>query len=77
MLFGQRSDEIVALQDILRYEGVYPNNIASTGYYGAITAKAVLAWQRKYKVASETELVSLQGRRVGKKTIAKLNELYA
>lgn len=68
--------DVVALQDILKYEGLFPANIDSTGYYGAITAKAVDAFQRRYAVAPTSELDALKGKRVGGKTIAKLNELY-
>lgn len=69
--------DVVALQNILKYEGMFPTNIKSTGYYGAVTAKAVDSFQRKYLVAPVEELNSLQGRNVGPKTIAKLNELYS
>lgn len=75
--FGQKNSDIAALQDILKYEGLFPTNSASTGYYGAITAKAVLAFQKKYAVADVAELDQLAGRRVGEKTIAKLNSLYS
>lgn len=68
--------DVKALQNILKYEGLFPANTDSTGYYGSITAKAVLAFQRKYKVVDELELVTLAGKRVGDKTLAKLNELY-
>lgn len=73
--YNQNSD-VVKLQDILKFEGLFPKNVDSTGYYGAITAKAVDAFQRKYEVADTAELDSLQGRRVGQKTLEKLNELY-
>lgn len=76
LTFGMRDADVKALQDILKYEGLFPTNTDSTGYYGSITAKGVLAFQRKYQVASEAELASLGGRRVGDKTIAKLNQLY-
>lgn len=69
--------DIIALQDILKYEGLFPANVESTGYYGSITAKAVLAFQRKYQVGSEAELASLEGKLVGTKTRAKLNQLYS
>ena len=72
---AQKAD-VIALQDILKYEGLFPNNSGSTGYYGAITAKAVLAFQRKYQVADEAELVELGGKKVGSKTRAILNQLY-
>ncbi len=75
--FGMTNPDVKALQGILRYEGLFPVNTALTGYYGAITAKGVLAFQRRYNVASEAELIGLGGRSVGPKTMAKLNELYS
>lgn len=74
--FNETSNDVKALQDILKYEGLFPINTESTGYYGAITAKAVLAFQKKYKVADDAELDALGGRIVGPKTRSKLNELY-
>lgn len=69
-------EDVKHLQDILKYEGLFPTNIESTGYYGAITAKAVYNWQVKHAVASMAELNSLQGRRAGEKTISSLNKIY-
>lgn len=69
--------DVIALQNILKYEGCMPINVGSTGYYGAITAKAVLKFQVKYSVASAQELASLAGRRVGPKTIDVLNMRYS
>lgn len=74
--FEETSDDIKELQKILKREGVFPSNISNTGYYGAITAKGVLAFQRKYHVALDAELNALQGRSVGPKTIKTLNKLY-
>jgi hypothetical protein len=68
--------DVIKLQDILKYEKMFPSNVDSTGYYGAVTATAVLAFQRKYAVASEAELNALQGKICGPATIAKLNQLY-
>jgi hypothetical protein len=67
---------VKALQDILKYEGLLATNVESTGYFGAITAKAVMAFQKKYAVAPIAELDALMGRSVGPATIKKLNELY-
>ncbi|GIW70352.1 MAG: hypothetical protein KatS3mg101_1099 [Patescibacteria group bacterium] len=75
--FGEINEDVQALQNILKYEGLFPANVESTGYYGAITAKAVLAFQKKYKVADDAELDALGGRIVGPKTRSKLNELYS
>lgn len=74
--FVYRTD-VEALQEILKYEGLFPSNIESSGYYGAITAKAVDAFQRKHQVAPNVELDKLQGKRVGEKTRKVLNELYS
>lgn len=70
----QKSD-VIALQNVLKSEGFYPVNTESTGYYGAITSKAVLEFQKKYKVDTVEALDQLQGRIVGSKTRTKLNQL--
>lgn len=78
LVFGfMVNNDVKWLQEILKYEGLFPKSILSTGNYLQITAKAVLAFQKKYQVAPNSELDPLQGRRVGSKTIAKLNELYS
>lgn len=74
--------EVRALQEILRYEGFFPTSIDGksvdiTGYYGAITAKAVLDFQKAHQVASLPELETLAGRKVGPKTRDMLNSIYA
>ncbi|MCR4342588.1 MAG: peptidoglycan-binding protein [Patescibacteria group bacterium] len=77
VLHENQKTDVVALQNILKYEGHFPSNVASTGYYGSITAKAVYAFQVAHKVAPLSELDSLRGRRVGPKTIRALNEIYS
>lgn len=76
LLYGQKSEDIKALQDILKYEKLFPLTVESTGLYLSITVKGVLAWQIKHKVAPLAELNSLQGKRVGEKTIKALNLIY-
>lgn len=77
MYFGMKgSPDVIQLQDILKYEGLFPLNTDSTGNYLEVTRKAVLQFQIKHKVADMTELISLNGRKVGPKTLSKLNELY-
>ena len=75
ILYGQRDEDVKNLQIALKIEGLfrYPE---ITGYYGDISAEAVLAFQKKYNVASWLELSLLKGRRAGKKTLLKLNQLY-
>jgi len=69
--------DVVRLQDTLKMVGVFPANIESTGWYGPTTCRAVMAFQRKFKVAPEAEIVALQGEVVGPKTIAMLNALQS
>lgn len=72
--FGQTNKDVALIQDKLKSLGLFPQNIPSTGYYGNITAKAIYAFQVKYNVAPLNELDVLKGKRVGSKTLAKLND---
>jgi peptidoglycan hydrolase-like protein with peptidoglycan-binding domain len=70
---GASGPDVTALQQFLAYDGVF--NLAPTGYYGQITAQAVLAFQLKYLLSSATTLEELGGDVVGPSTRAKLNGL--
>jgi len=59
---------VTSLQNCLKFEGLFPSNIESTGVFGPVTTKAVKAFQTKYGI----EQVGV----VGPKTTAKLRELY-
>jgi hypothetical protein len=76
IVFGERSEEVRALQKALKIDGTFPQNIPETGYYGEITRRAVFEFQKKYKVASLNEILFVRGRRVGVKTRSKLNQLF-
>jgi len=69
--------DIIALQNVLKYEGLFPLDTDSTGWYGAITVKAVALFQKKYAVASPEALAKNGGRSVLTLTLKKLNELYS
>lgn len=73
--YGTKSEEVKTLQDILKLEGVMKQSVPSTGLYKEITRQAVLKFQVKHNIASPKELARLNGKRVGPKTIAKLNQL--
>lgn len=76
--YGMRKDaDVVALQEILKYEGIMPTTIPSSGNYLDLTATAVLKWQRAHAVAPEAELAALKGRTLGPKSRAVLNSLYS
>lgn len=74
--FGMTDPDVMALQSILKYEALFPADRELTGYYGSITSSGLLQWQIKHDVAPVAELNLLQGRKVGPKTISKLNALY-
>jgi hypothetical protein len=66
---GRKGEDVMVLQALLAAdESVYPEGIIS-GYYGAITAKAVRAFQRKNGLA--------QVGKVGPQTLKKLQNLLA
>lgn len=72
--YGARLDKDVrALQDVLKYENLYPANHDSTGNYLEVTRKCVLAWQVKHGVPTD----GLDGALVGAKTRKALNDIYA
>lgn len=59
--------EVKNLQDLLKYFGVFPINIESTGFFGSITEKGVKDFQKKYNLVVDGL--------VGLSTINKLKEL--
>ena len=45
LYFGMKDNDVVVLQNLLKELGYFATNIDSTGYYGAITVKAVKDFQ--------------------------------
>lgn len=74
--FGETGEDVIALQKALQIDGEFPLGVPCTGYYGAITARAVLAFQRKYALDTPQNLVELNGMACHAKTAAKLNALF-
>lgn len=66
--------EVVALQNVLKYEGVFARDIASSGWYGPYTVSAVGAFQLKHGVVDSKQSPGYG--RTGPLTRSKLNELY-
>jgi len=60
---------VKSLQDILKYEGFFPKNVESTGFFGSITRTALIKFQQKYKI--EPALGNF-----GPITKQKLSEIY-
>lgn len=59
-----------SLQDCLKFEGLFPVNVESTGVFGPVTTKAVNSFQKKYGIDP------IGTGTVGPKTRLKLLELY-
>jgi hypothetical protein len=75
--YGMRNNDVLKLQECLRHDGTFPANTDVTGNYFGVTAKAVYDFQVKHNVAPRSELDALGGKRVGQKTLEKLNQLYS
>lgn len=75
LTYRMENPEVKALQQALKEYGTY-SYATATGYYGNITADAVMQFQIKAGVLSPQEAHELKGWNVGPKTRAKLNELY-
>lgn len=67
------SEEVKALQRVLKYEGLFPVNVEATGYYGSLTRTAVGKFQEKHLGMKPGD--AGYGR-CGPRTRAKLNQLY-
>lgn len=71
--YGDQGPEVLALQEYLAFDGEFL--VKPTGFFGAITANAVLKFQLKYQLASLSTLEELGGHIVGPATRAKLSTL--
>lgn len=77
--YGQKGDEVRALQMALQADGTFPIGFSLTAadypvaYYGDMTAQAILKFRVKYGIDSSTDP---KGKSAGPRTRAKLNELY-
>lgn len=63
------SETIKSLQDCLKWEGFFPTNVESTGYFGSITKSALIKFQTKYGLPAYGYFGSM--------TKAKLKELFS
>jgi hypothetical protein len=77
MKYGDNSEDVRRLQTALQINGTFRKTLAPTGFYGAITRKAVLDFQLKYKIADRNYLLSLGGKNSGPLTLKQLNLLYS
>lgn len=74
---GREGEDIRKLQKFFAQDKeVYPEGLI-TGYFGALTEKAVQRFQEKYTIVSAGTHNTTGYGRIGPKTRAKLNELFA
>lgn len=75
ILYGQTSPEVVALQRVLVIMGflVMPQGV-KYGYYGDLTAAAVLKYQLENQIDNNSALLALKGHNIGPKTRGSLND---
>lgn len=73
--FGSKGDEVVKLQDMLRYEKFF--NHVSTGNFGEITAKAVREWQVAHGLPDFKDEKDIKKIRWGEQSIKRANILYS
>lgn len=73
--FNDNNVEVQALQTALKIDGTFPSTVPPTGFYGQVSAKAVLDFQMKYNIIL-SGLDSNYGKIVGSKTRAKLNSIF-
>lgn len=72
---GSSGDDVKALQQLLRDEGVFPNGLV-TGFFGSLTKQAVIRFQEKYAVDILTPAGLTSGTGlVGPGTRKKINDL--
>ena len=69
LMFGQTNQQVVALQNCLKYEGCMSKDTPSTGYFGIITLNAVKLFQGRYNITPVKGYVGI-------KTRTKLNQLF-
>jgi hypothetical protein len=73
--FGEKSVDVMNLQEYLVRNGLMTSNNV-TGYYGNITARAVLEWQLK-NLENSVAMRQLQGHYWGPRSINRAKELLA
>lgn len=78
MSYGDKNNEVLALQHALKVDGEFPASQPLTGYFGTITLKAVKDFQQKYAsdILTPNGLTKPTGLVRGS-TIAKLNSLFS
>lgn len=68
--------DVVALQNILKYEGCFPSNTPSTGLFWSATAAGVKKWQLIHSIADFADETDPRKIVFGSKSLALARSLY-
>lgn len=74
LYIGMRNNDVVHLQDRLKYEETFPKTQTSTGYFGGITRQAVKDYQCKENIVCTGDEYTTGWGRVGPQTRGVLNK---
>jgi hypothetical protein len=75
--YGMSDPEVQWLQKALTLEECFPDTISPTLFFGNVTKQSVQKFQVKYNIVSSGSSSTTGFGRVGPKTLAKLNSIYA
>ena len=70
LFFGQRNNDVIMLQDCLKWLDMFPKTQTSTGYFGGITRESVKKFQSQYGIEPVLGYF-------GPKTRQKMNEIFS
>ncbi|MFW0871363.1 MAG: peptidoglycan DD-metalloendopeptidase family protein [Patescibacteria group bacterium] len=73
---GDRGTSVRNLQMMLKHERIFPIEISANGVYGPTTAKAVLKWQKKYRVDNPSELDAQAGKSFGEASLKRYQSFF-
>lgn len=72
--WGNTGKDVIALQEILKYEGFFP--VKPTGNFYNVTANSLKKWQVKHGILDFANETNMRNIRFGKKSITLMNALY-
>jgi|GEM_PF-39586 len=73
---GDNGANVRNLQMMLKHERIFPIEISANGVYGPTTAKAVLQWQKQYRVDTNSVLEQKGGKIFNQSSIDVYNNLF-
>lgn len=77
LAFGMTGADVVALQNMLKYENLFPRDLVSSGLFLQVTARAVRAWQVKNNIMDFSQENDVRKIRFGEKSVQLANAIYA